>query len=234
MPACYNHPYSKRLLNSYLSDYIKQEIAGEALVRNLSPFSDFLEKAALSDMEIVSYSTFARDLAVSGHTIKEYYSILSDTLLGSFLPAYKKREKRRVLKQPKFYFADVGLVNSLINRFSINKKNESFGKAFENWIFHELNCCREYYQSFEKIFYWRLASGIEVDFIIDDMRIAIEAKSSEQIRSDHLKGLRKLTEGFKVKKKLIVCCEKTMRKTQDGILILPYKIFLKNIKHFLS
>ena len=234
LPSAYHHPYPQKMLSSYLSDYIKQEVAGEALVRNLTPFSDFLEKSALSDTEIVSYSTFARDCAVSSHTIKEYYSILNDTLLGSFLPSYRKREKRRVFKQPKFYFSNIGLVNSLTSRFSIDPKNESYGKAFENWLFHELKCSAEYDQSFEKIFYWKLASGVEVDFIIDDMRIAIEAKSSEKIRPDHLKGLRKLAEGFKIKKKLVICREPAIRKTKDGILILPYKTFLRRIQHFLS
>ena len=217
-----------------MSDYIKQEISSEALVRNLSPFSDFLEKAALSDTEVINYSTFARDCGVSSHTIKEYYSILNDTLLGVPLKSYRKKEKRRVIKQPKFYFSNIGVVNSLIHRFLVDEKNESFGKAFENWIFHELNCAGKYYQLFEKIYYWRLASGVEVDFIIDDMRIAIEVKSSRKIRSDHLKGLRKLSETFKVKKRFVICCEPKKRKTEDGILILPYMVFLRNIKDFLS
>ena len=101
-----------------------------------------------------------------------------------------------MFKQPKFYFSNIGLVNSLTNRFSIDPKNESYGKAFENWLFHELSCSAEYDQSFEKIFYWKLISGVEVDFIIDDMRIAIEAKSSEKIRPRSFEEFKKAGRKF--------------------------------------
>ncbi len=234
LPAAFNHSYPKKFLSSYISDYLKQEIASEALVRNLTPFSDFLEKAALSDTEIINYSNFARDCGVSSHTIKEYYSILSDTLLGTFLPSYKKQKKRRVIKQPKFYFFDIGIVNSLTHRFSLHPKNMGFGKAFENWIFHELKCTQHYHQVFETVSYFRLTSGVEVDFILDDMRVAIEVKSTSQVRPDHLKGLRTLTELGKVGSKILVCCEDKVRKTSDGIWILPYAHFLKNITRYLT
>ena len=233
LPLVYTHPFPKKILSSYVADYLKQEISAEALVRNLTPFSDFLEKAALSDTEVINYSTFARDCGVSSHTIKEYYSILNDTLLGSFLPAYRKKEKRLVIKQPKFYFSDIGFVNSLLHRFSIHEKTADFGKVFENWVFHELKCAGHYHQVFSSIYYWRLVSGVEVDFILDDMKTAIEAKAVSKVRPDHLKGLRKLSENFKVKKKIVVCCEPKMRRTEDGILILPCKVFLKNIKSLL-
>ena len=233
LPLVYTHPFPKKILSSYIADYLKQEITSEALVRNLTPFSDFLEKAAISDTEVINYSTFARDCGVSSHTIKEYYFILSDTLLGSFLPSYKKQQKRLVIKQPKFYFSDIGIVNSLTHRFSIHEKNASFGKAFENWVFHELKCAGHYYHAFDKIHYWKQVNGAEVDFIIDDMKTAIEAKAVNSIRSEHLKGLRKLAENFKVKKRIIVCCEPKTRKTEDGILILPYKVFQKDVKSLL-
>ena len=234
LPSVYTHPFPKKMLSSYIADYLKQEISAEALVRNLTPFSDFLEKAALSDTEVINYSTFARDCGVSSHTIKEYYTILQDTLLGSFLPAYRKREKRLVVKRPKFYFSDIGIVNSLTHRFSIHEKNENFGKAFENWVFHELKCARYYSQAFDSIYYWKTMNGTEVDFIIDNMRIAIESKAVSKVRSHHLKGLRELAKNFKVKKRIVVCCESKMRKTEDGILIIPYQGFIQKIKSFLK
>ncbi|WP_041718934.1 DUF4143 domain-containing protein [Desulfurivibrio alkaliphilus] len=83
-----------------MSDYLKEEIAAEGLVRNLPGFSGFLNLAALSDTELVNYSTIALDCGVSSQTIKEYFTILTDTLLGKWLPAYRRRPKRRVISSP--------------------------------------------------------------------------------------------------------------------------------------
>jgi uncharacterized protein len=101
------------LLNGYVADYLKEEVAAEGLVRNLPVYSEFLNIAALSDAELVNFSTIARDCGVSSPTIKGYFQILEDTLLGRWLPAYTRRPKRRVIAAPKFYFTDVGVVNYL-------------------------------------------------------------------------------------------------------------------------
>ncbi len=94
----------------------KVKRGAEGLVRNLPVFSEFLNTAALSDAEIVNFSKIARECGVSGHTVKSYFGILEDTLLGRWLPAYRRRPKRRVIGALKFYFADVGVVNRLARR----------------------------------------------------------------------------------------------------------------------
>jgi hypothetical protein len=86
------------------------------LTRNLPAFAEFLTAAALVDGRLVNYTTIARDCGVSAYTVKEYFQVLVDTLLGSFLPSYRQRPKRRVIQSPKFYFADVGVVNRLARR----------------------------------------------------------------------------------------------------------------------
>jgi len=97
-----------------------------------------------------------------------------------------------VIRAPKFYFSDVGVVNHLARRGGVRPGSELFGKAFENWVFHELCAHNAYSEAFATLSYWRLASGIEVDFIVNDMEIAIEAKATRKVTSDHLKGLRNL------------------------------------------
>ncbi|NOX79864.1 MAG: ATP-binding protein, partial [Deltaproteobacteria bacterium] len=192
LPRIYLAGQPRRLLNAYVANYLKEEIAAEGLVRNLPVFSNFLNLASLSDTEPVNFSTIARDCGVSSQTIKEYFQILEDTLLGRWLPSFRKRPKRRVAASAKFYFADVGVVNFLAKRGTIQQGSELFGKAFENWCFHELNAYNLYNEVFAELFYWRLAGGTEVDFIINDMEIAIEAKASKKISADQLKGLRSL------------------------------------------
>ena len=160
--------------------------------------------------------------------LRNYYEILEDTLIGRMLPAYMRREKRRIVKASKFYMFDVGIVNALAKRGPIEPGSELFGKAFENWIFHELNCHRAYSGLYYDLSYWRLTTKLEVDFIVGDMDVAIEVKGTNRIRSDHLKGLRGVIEDHPaIKKRIVVCLEDNKRQTDDGILIVNYREFLK-------
>ena len=144
LPRHYLSPSYEKLVRSYVNDYLKEEIAAEALVRNLPAFSNFLAAAALSDTELVNYATIARECGVSGPAVKEYFQILIDTMLARFLESYQKRPKRRVIGAPKLYFSDVGVVNCLAKRGKLEPGSELFGKAFENWLFHELCAHRAY------------------------------------------------------------------------------------------
>jgi predicted AAA+ superfamily ATPase len=226
LPRHYVADAPASLLRSYVNDYLKEEIAQEGLTRNLPAFSTFLASASLSDGEIVNFSTIARDCGVSSVTVKSYFEILVDTLLGDFLPAYTKRPKRRVIGAPKFYFGDVGVVNTLARRGRLEQGGALFGKAFESWVRHEMKAYSHYAERFFDFSYWRLASGIEVDFIVDDMAAAVEAKSTPRVKSDDLAGLRQLAMDHpRVKRRVIVCLEPKARVTEDGILVLPWKAF---------
>lgn len=228
LPRHYLSDTHTDLVRSYINDYLKEEIAAEALVRNLPAFSHFLKAASLSDTELVNYAAIARECGVSAPAVKEYFQILIDTMLAKFLDAYQKKTKRRVIGASKFYFSDVGVVNHLAKRGNLEPGADLFGKAFENWIFHELSAHSAYSNLYYDLAYWRLASGLEVDFIINDMELAIEAKSSAKITSDHLRGLRALAEDHpKVKRRILVSLEKQSRRTEDGIELMSYKEFVK-------
>jgi predicted AAA+ superfamily ATPase len=230
LPRIYVAERAGRLLAAYVADYLKEEIAAEGLVRNLPVFSRFLDVAALSDADLVNASNIARDCGVSTPTVQSYFEILVDTLLGRWLPAYTKRPKRRVIQAPKFFFADVGVVNQLAKRGVVARGGELFGKALENWVFHELTAAIAYRESTSQLSYWRLASGIEVDFVLDDVRVAIEVKASANITGDHLKGLRAIAQDHtRVKRRLVVCLEPRRRKTEEGIEIVPIDAFVKEL-----
>ena len=230
LPRIYQQPSYRRLLDAYIAVYLREEVMAEGLARSLPVFSDFLEAAALGDGEIVSFRNIARECGVSGPTIKGYYQILEDTLLGAWLPAFRKRPKRRVIGAPKFYFADVGVVNRLAHRGDLLPGSTGYGRAFENWVFHELSLCLAYRETSRTLSYWRLAGGTEVDFIVGDMEVAIEAKSSPNITSDHLKGLRSLVADHpRVRRRIVVCREPRPRRTQDGIEILPAGAFVRRL-----
>ncbi|MBC7795225.1 MAG: DUF4143 domain-containing protein, partial [Clostridia bacterium] len=192
LPALYTSSHASRALRSYVAGCLREEIAAEALVRNLPAFSRFLDVAALSDKELVNMANIARETGVSNHTVASYFEILVDTMLGRWLPAYRNRPKRRVIEANKFYFADFGVVNVLAKRSTVEPGSELFGKAMENWLMHELTAFDAYEDRGTGWSYWRLASGVEVDFVAQDLSVAIESKVTEKARDDHFRGLREL------------------------------------------
>jgi predicted AAA+ superfamily ATPase len=229
LPRHYLADDASALIRAYVDDYLKEEIAAEGLTRNLPAFSAFLTAAALADGELVNYTSIARDCGVSAYTVKEYFQILVDTLLGTYLHAYRRRPKRRVVQSPKFFFADVGVVNHLARRGALEPGGALFGHAFESWVFHELSTYRAYRDFRFEIAYWRLASGTEVDFVIDDLSLAIEAKAAARVHADHLKGLRSLAEDHRVQRRVVVSLDPRARRTEDGIDILPARTFAERL-----
>jgi predicted AAA+ superfamily ATPase len=228
LPRIFQSASPRRLLNAYVAEYLKEEVMAEGLVRHLPPFSNFLDAAALSDTEQINYTNIARDLGVSRETVRGYYEILSDTLIGRFLPPFRKRPKRRIRTATKFYFDDVGIVNFLAKRGRVEPGSQLFGKAFENWLFHELCCYNDYRERFADFSFWQLSTGTEVDFIVDDLRCAIECKASPTIRDAHLKGLRELARDHpETTRRIVVCLESESRRTADGIEILSVTDFLE-------
>ena len=230
LPRHYLSSTPERLLRSYVNDYLKEEVLAEGLSRNLPAFTTFLAAAALSDGELVSFATIARECGVSAPAVKGWFEVLVDTLLGDFLPAFTKRPKRRVIGAPKFYFADVGVVNHLAKRGRMEPGSALFGKAFESWVRHELRAYSSYRERFFDLSYWRLASGIEVDFVVDDMVAAVEAKATPRVKSDDLNGLRQIRiDHPKLKERFVVSLEPKARVTEDGIVVLPWRVFVERL-----
>lgn len=230
LPRIHLSERPRPLLNSYVADYLKEEVMAEGLVRRLQPYSEFLNAAALTDTEQVNFASFARELGVSRVTVRGYFEILCDTLIATMLPSYRRRPKRRLSLADKFYFHDVGVVNFLARRGELRPGGELFGKAFENWVFHELRCYNSYCERFAEFSFWRLSTGVEVDFIVNDLECAIECKSSAEVRPDHLKGLRELgREHGETGRRIVVSRSPKSRKTSDGIEILGVADFLNEL-----
>jgi len=228
LPRHYISERPKDLLEAYVGEYLKEEIVAEALVRNVPAFSRFLEVAAFSNGEIVNYSNIASECGVSNPTIKEYFQILEDTFLARFVPAFRKKPKRRIIESPKFYYFDVGLPNFLLKREKIMPKTELFGKAFEQFIFQELIAHSHYSGIKYPISYWRTTSQLEVDFILGDHDIALEVKSADKIDGQHTKGLQAFSEEYTTKHSIVISLDEKPRKI-DHTLIFPWKTFLDKL-----
>ena len=228
LPQHYLSKNPEKLISAYIGSYLRDEIMAEAKIRNISSFSRFLEAAAFSNGEIVNYTNIAAECGVSAPTIKEYFQILEDTMTGRFLPSYQKKPKRRVIRAPKFYYFDIGMANYLLKRKSIESGNETFGKAFEHFIYHEIYSHSNYSGLNYQVSYWRTASQIEIDFVLGDHQVAIEVKATQLANPRHLKGLKSFAEEYNVQKLLLVSNDPLPRQI-GNILVMPWKIFLDKL-----
>lgn len=227
IPAHYLQDSYSRSLKAYTQDYLKEEILAEGLTRNIPAFSRFFEAMGYSHGEMINYSAFARECGVDSKTVKEYFQILEDTLLGKLLPPFKKRQNRRVIqKAPKFYLFDVGIANSLVKRTVNEEKGREFGRAFEHFIFMELNAYSSYSELDYKISYWRTKTGLEVDYILNHGEIAIEVKGTSRVDSKLFRPMKAFMDEYSPAKALIVANEKEER-VVDGIHVIPWRTFLE-------
>ena len=229
LPPVYLAKKPQLRLSAYIDVYLRQEIKAEALVRNLNNFQRFLDTAALTDGEIVNYNNIATDCWVSANTVKEYFSILEDTLMGYMVPAFTKKIKRRLVQSPKFYFFDIGVVNFLIHRKEIVRGTTEYGHAFEHFIIQEIIAYIGYTRNENQLSYWRTKDGVEVDAIIGDAKLAIEIKSVENVQNNHLKGLRTFATEHPDCRRMIVSLDIMSRITEDNIEIVYVYDFLKHL-----
>ena len=227
LPAHYDASAPSMLMSAYLDVYLREEIKAEALVRNMKSFNQFLTIAAITNGEMVNYNNIASDCGVSANTVKEYFSILEDTLLGYFVPAYTRTKKRRLVQAPRFYLFDVGLTNHMLKRKHIEEGTPVYGHAFEHFVIQELVAYISYTQNENQLSYWRTYTGVEVDAIIGDAKIAIEIKSAREIQNKHLKNLRSFANEYSPARKLVVSLDIFTRRTDDDIELVYIHDFLK-------
>jgi uncharacterized protein len=226
LPQSYDSEYWHKELGAYVSLYLREEIAGEALTRNLESFSEFLDLVARSNGQEINYQSFASDCGVSINTIKNYFEILEDTLIGYKLPAFTKTKKRKAITRSKHYLFDTGIVNALCDHGSISLKSQSFGNLFEQFIVLEVRAANSYLDMNKELTYWRSTNKQEVDLIIGQ-DLAIEIKSATKIQNKHFKGLRALKEEGMIETFLIISQDPVRQVTDDGIICLHWEEFLK-------
>jgi predicted AAA+ superfamily ATPase len=221
-------------MRAYVEDYLTQEIQAEGLVRNLGQFARFLDVFAFSHGDLVNYANVARDCGVDQKTVKAYYQILVDTLLGYYLePFYKKSKRDHLSSTPKFYLFDVGVAQYFQQHTVQSLAGIEAGRAFEHYIFTELHAYSHYSEKYFDMSYWRTKTGLEVDFVLKGGEIAIECKISSQVHLSDLKGLIAFDEEFSPKRSIVVSQDHAPRRiildNQRVIDILPWKDFLSQL-----
>lgn len=213
IPRHYMVANARNRMRVYIDLYVKEEIIEEALVQNVDEFIRFMEVAAIMDGEILNYENVASDCGVSANTVKAYYKILVDTLLGFEVPAYRKVIKRKLYKSPRFYYFDIGIANHLTKRYQLAPKTPEYGHAFEHLIIQEIVAYLAYTNSDEELSYWHTYENIEVDAIIGDARVAIEIKSTDHVDHGDKKGIMEFAKEHPNAKQILVSRDRISRRS---------------------
>lgn len=219
IPRHYMVEDATKRLSGYVKVYLDEEIREEGEVRELDAFERFMEVAAISDGEMLNYANIASDCGVSAKTVKSYFQILYDTLIGYEIPAFRKEIKRKVVQAPRFYYFDVGLANYLMGRHSLKRGTDDYGHAFEHFVIQEIIAYKGYNDKRDTISYWHTYDKKEVDVIIGDAKVAIEIKSTEHVETKHKKGLKAFKEEHPDCRLILVSLDPITRKSDDKELI---------------
>lgn len=233
IPAHYHSSAIRKSLKAYIEDYLTLEIQAEGLVRNLPSFARFLESLRFSHGEMINFSNIARECGIDAKTVKAYFHILIDTLIGYFIYPYRKRVNRQIITDtPKFYLFDVGVANMLMRQHIEDLKGAEAGKALEHYVLMELMAYKHFYDKDFDITYWRTKDGIEVDFVLGDAEVAIEVKIMDKIQKTDLKPLYTFISEYAPRKSYVVSLVPKARKAVENdleITILPIQMFLEQL-----
>lgn len=226
IPSIYLSDSPTEDLRAYCGNYLRLEIQAEGLARGIEPFSRFLTAAGASHTQPIVFERLASDAAVPARTVREYFQVIEDTLLGTLLPPFSPRKAgRKPVSRAKLFFADVGVANALASMGEIRPGSPPFGPALEQLIFCELSARLAYTFDPRPLRYWRTADGSEVDFVVGD-EVAIEVKATASVTRRDLSGLRRLAAETPLRSRIVVCREPAIR-IVEGIQIFPAEEFLK-------
>jgi predicted AAA+ superfamily ATPase len=221
-------------LKSYAETYIREEVFQEALVRKIQSFEKFLDLAAQVNGEPVNFSRIGKAAGVSGITIESFFQILTDILLVRRIDVWSFSVKTQIASAPKYIFFDTGVLNALRGELNVPIKPASFrfGKLFETLVINQIHALNEYHRCDFKSYFWRTASGQEVDLILarnpGDAPKAIEIKSSDSVDSSDLTDLLAFKRDNPDAE--LYCLSRTPRAySLAGVRILPWRDGVKEI-----
>lgn len=222
-------------LQAYANTYLKEEIWSEQFIKNLDPFRRFLEVAAQMNGKILNYASIARDVGVSENTVKEYFSLLEDTLIGFFLEPFHHSFRKRLRTSPKFYFFDTGVTRTLsrLLRIPLRESTSVYGETFEHFIILECMKLASYYSLDYRFSYLCTKDDAEIDLIVDRPGLPylfIEIKSNKEITSQSLKSFKQLATDFQ-NCEAICFSQDIYIKKYDNVTIYPWK---EGIKKFFT
>lgn len=191
----------REYLQAYTHTYLKEEIQMEQLVRRVEPFHLFLEVAAQGNGKLINYANIGRDVGVDGKTVKTFYEILNDTLLGFYLEPYHTSRRKRLGLTPKFYFFDLGVCRALSRQLRMDPQpgTNYYGDLFEQSVILEVYRQEQYLNRDYRLSFIRTLDGTEIDLVIErpgKPLLLVEIKSTTEIREESLRVIKRFAQDF--------------------------------------
>jgi predicted AAA+ superfamily ATPase len=226
-------------LSAYVDTYLKEEIKEEGIVRRLPSFLRFLSIAGQLNGQLVNGQNIAREAGVARSSVDVYFSILEDTLLGHFLPAYKPGAKVREQTHPKFYWFDPGVARAAAGLLFDPVDRIWKGSSLETMILHELRVYNHTQNKHRGIFFYRTGSGVEIDFLVETKKrqqstdphvVCLEAKLAEKWDRRWEKPMRALSDhqGIHVDR-MVGVYTGSRAYHYDGVDVLPVNEFFEQL-----
>lgn len=214
----------KLILRSYASTYLKEEIMAEALVRQIDGFVRFINAAAIDSGLYLDYSKLSKKAKVPRQSVSRHFEILEDTLIAKRVGNDPDidLDKADLIKHPRFFFFDLGVVNAIRGSFDVSQ--ERIGFLFEHLVFNQIvNSCTGNNLDYE-LYNFKTRGGFEVDFIakIEGTKFAIECKSSMTISTSEVNTINRIDDYYSKIKKIIIY-RGTKELKDSGVWILPLK-----------
>lgn len=230
LPMSVTAPNSKDFLSAYVNTYLREEVQSEGLIRNLSTYSHFLEVASFSQASTLTMTRIASDVGVDAKVIASYFEVTEDLLLSVRLPVFSKKAKRRLKTHPKFFFFDCGVFRTLRPKGPLDSDADIDGPSLETLFLQHYRALGEFCQWDQKLFYWKTANNVEVDFVSygEEGLFAFEIKRSSVIRQEELDGLRLFQRDYPMAKCFFLCAT-LEEKIFDNIHILNFEKALKDL-----
>lgn len=222
-----------RFLQAYTQNYLKEEIWGEHLVRKLEPFRRFVEVAAQANGKIVNYARIAADVLADEKTVKTYFEVIEETLLGYQLESFHHSFRKRLSSHPKFYFFDLGVARSLARRLSVPlvEGTYDFGNAFEQFVIVEALRLHRYNFREYRFSYLRTNADAEVDLVIERpaKKVAlVEIKSATQPTDADVSTVARLAKDMGNAEAYCLCRVETAREI-NGVRVFPWHQGLREL-----
>jgi uncharacterized protein len=191
-------------LLAYCGTYLQAEIADEGISRRIDAFARFLRVAAIMNGELLNFEALGSDSGVPARTIREYYAVLADTLVGGLIEPWKRGSRRKAIATGRFWFFDLGVRNALAGERGCAPGSERWGKNLEHLAYTELRAWLDYSQDGRSLSFWRTTDGREVDFVLGD-EVAIEVKATERPSDRDVAGLVAIGEEGSFRRRILAC-----------------------------
>ncbi|MBS0358819.1 MAG: ATP-binding protein [Proteobacteria bacterium] len=230
LPSVYNVSDPKHYLETYISSYLREEVLQEGIIRNLGEFTRFLETASFSQGNLINISEIAREASIQRKTVSSYFDIVEDLLIGSQLPVFTKRAKRRLVSHPKFYFFDPGVYRIIRPTGPLDSIEEIDGAVLETLFLAHLRAVNDYLRLGYQLYFWRTSNNTEVDFVAYGERglYAFEIKRKRKISASDLNGLRSFAKDYDIAK-LYLIYGGEHEEYHDNIHVIPFKNALEKL-----